>query len=284
MSMGIFMSGKLERMIDIFIHKWLKLPYTLHAEVRQPQKKRATTIVLIHGIGASGEVWRSLLEHMPPDYRVVTIDLLGFGRSPRPSWAVYDTGIQARSVIATLLRLRAKGRLVIVGHSLGSLVAVEVTKRYKLAVKALILCSPPFYNSIDASRTSFPSSEKLLAKLYGLIKKHPDRFVAISNMALRVGLVNMSFSLTRENAAIYMNALESSILNQTALHDAIRLRTPMHIIYGRMDPVVIPKNLKLLAKSNTKVRLTSVMGSHEMTGVFVSAIVRSIDEALKKKR
>ena len=65
--------------------------------------------------------------------------MLGFGQSPRPQWAVYDAKTQARSVIATLLKLRFSTPLTIVGHSLGALVAIEMALRYPLLVKKLFL-------------------------------------------------------------------------------------------------------------------------------------------------
>jgi cis-3-alkyl-4-acyloxetan-2-one decarboxylase len=89
---------------------------------------------------------------------VIVVDLLGFGDSPKPDWATYDARTQAQSLAKTLLGLGLTQRVVLVGHSMGSLVAVEFAKRYPALVKALVLCSPPLYN-VD------PRDDKRLLKI-----------------------------------------------------------------------------------------------------------------------
>ena len=51
------------------------------------------TVVLTHGLAASGETWRAIVERLAPHYRVLTWDLRGHGRSRRrkvrtrfPTW------------------------------------------------------------------------------------------------------------------------------------------------------------------------------------------------------
>jgi len=108
-----------EEMQDRLIHRWLHIPYALHTRVINAKVKPIATVLFIHGMGNSGRAWNKVIDKLPNDIRVVTIDLLGFGQSPRPAWAVYSAKTQARSVLATLLRLRLQGPVIIVGHSLG---------------------------------------------------------------------------------------------------------------------------------------------------------------------
>lgn len=268
---------------ETVLHRWLALPYVLHATIRQPvNPHHAPTILFLHGIGNTGEAWRDVIEKLPDTYRIVTIDLLGFGRSPQPEWMNYDAKQQARAVIATYLRLRLSGRITLVGHSLGSLVAVEITKRYPLLVKSLILCSPPFYKVDEKKRRLLPSSDKLINDMYRLAKKHPHQFIKASNIAVKLGLVNTSYSLTRDNAAVYMNALEATIINQTSLQDAMTIDVPIHVVYGRLDPIVVVKNLRLLAKTNKNVTLSAVLAAHEVKGPFIKAATQVIAHAVEK--
>jgi cis-3-alkyl-4-acyloxetan-2-one decarboxylase len=268
-------------MWDTFLHKWLRVPYTLHVHTdKRPIKPRAT-VLFLHGIGNSGDAWRHITQDLPGDIRVIVIDLLGFGSSPQPSWAVYNAKTQARSVIATFLKLHIRQPVIIVGHSLGALVGVEVAVRYPLLVKSLILCSPPFYKaSLEAER--MPSYDSLLKDLYQLAKRHPKEFVAISQLAVKLGLVNSSYNVTHENTPIYMNALSASIINQTTLGDAQRLRVPTRILYGRFDPVLVFANLKWLAENNNNVTLKPVLAGHEMFGPYISVIHQEITKASEK--
>src|SRR5688500_11433144 len=106
-------------MWDKVIHRWLGLPYTLHVRVDHRPKKARATVLFLHGIGNSGAAWNDVINKLPDDVRFVTIDLLGFGNSKQPVWATYDAKIQARAILATYLKLRIRGRVIIVGHSLG---------------------------------------------------------------------------------------------------------------------------------------------------------------------
>lgn len=272
-------------MWDIFTHRWLRLPYTLyvHDDIRKVKKPRAT-VLFIHGIGNTGASWDDVIRALPDDLRLVSIDLLGFGKSKSPAWAVYNAKTQARSVLATYLKLRPSGQVIIVGHSLGALVAIEIAKRYPLLVKSLVLCSPPFYREDPVKRRLFPESDRMLKRLYTRMATHPEELLAISRVLKRLGLVNKSFNLTRDNSTSYIGALEASIINQTSFDDAVRLKTPMHILYGRLDPAVIYRNLKGVVDRNPNAKLTTLLAGHEVVGLFIPAVVRAIDEAASQEK
>lgn len=271
-------------MWDKLTHKWLRVPYTLHVHTNQQVKKPRATVLFIHGIGNSGGAWDEVIDKLPDDLHLVTIDLLGFGQSARPAWAIYDAKTQARAVIATFFKLRITGRVIIVGHSLGSLVAVEIAKRYPLLVKSLVLCSPPFYRLDAVKQHLLPGGDRLLADTYRLATRHPEEFVKISKVAKKLGLVNKSFSLTRDDAPSYMNALEATIINQTSLEDAVKLKIPMQILYGRLDPVVIMKNLKYLVNRNVYAQLAIILAGHEVKGpIFIKATTNAINRAIDNR-
>jgi len=268
-------------MIDTFLHKWLRVPYPLHVQTRRPSVRPRATVVFIHGIGNSGVAWHEIVSALPDDIYYVTIDLLGFGDSPRPSWAMYDAKTQARSVMMTILKLRLTGRVIIVGHSLGSLVAVEIAKRYPLLVSSLILCSPPFYQ--PDSKNLLPSPDKLVKAVFKMAKKHPKQFVALSVVAKKYGLVHKAFNLSTDNVDTYMNALEATIFNQRSFDDAIRLKLPITLLHGTFDPVIMPRNLKKLASANTYVKLVQVFAGHDIRGRFVPAVIQAIDQHITKR-
>lgn len=269
-------------MLDIIAHRWLRIPYTLNVRYADKPKKPRGTVLFIHGIGNTGSAWEEVIERLPRDVAVVSIDLLGFGDSPSPSWALYNAKTQARSVLATLFKLRLTGQVILVGHSLGSLVSIEVAKRYPLLVRSLILCSPPLYTTVQKS-SLLPSSESLLRQLYTSAAERPDNFVKLAAIAMKYDLINKSFNVTPDNVDSYMATLRSMIINQTSLQDAQKLSIPTTIIRGTLDPFVVTKNLKNLAKTNKNVRLKSTIAGHEVRGLFVPAIVKAIDQALPPK-
>lgn len=267
-------------MWDLIVHKWLHVPYTLHVTVDHKVKRPRATVVFIHGIGHSGHVWEEVVAKLPSDIRVISVDLLGFGKSPKPHWPIYSVRLQARTFIATVLRMRINGPIILVGHSLGALVSVEIARRYPLLVRSLVLCSPPFYKQDLIARKLLPHGDTVLKDIYKAIHKHPEQFIKISMLAVKYGLVNKKFSVSDDDIHSYMGALEASIINQTSLRDAIKLKKRMRIIHGRLDPVVIGKNLKTLVKKNPKASLNVILAGHEVTGLYIPAVVRAIEEAI----
>lgn len=263
-------------MIDLFFHRLLRLPYTLHVQASEPSIKPRATVLFLHGIGNSGEAWQDIIAALPPDIRHITIDLLGFGRSPQPTWALYDAKTQARSIYATLLRLRIHGPIIVVGHSLGSLVAIELAKRHPRLVKSLVLCSPPLYKS-----DGLFNRDRFLKDVFRFSQKHPHHLVTLSNRAKQYGLVNKAFNVSTDTIATYINALEATIINQQSLADAERLVIPTTIIHGKLDPVVVPRNLKELVKLNSNIELVHVLAAHEVTGRFIPTLLRSLDKHIR---
>lgn len=270
-------------MFDQVIHRWLRIPYALHVRTFRRVKRPVATVLFIHGIGNNGAVWKPVVELLPADVRVVAVDLLGFGQSPKPNWAIYNAKRQATSVLATYLKLRLTGPVIIVGHSLGSLVAIEIAKRYPLLVKHLILCSVPFYRPDDDTQKLPRHPDAVLRRVYAQVENHPDEFIILADFVTKYKLINETFSVTSENFHSYIGTLRATILNQTSLDDAVKLSIPTDIIYGSLDAVVIKKNLKTLAKANPNVKLKTVIAGHEVQGLFVPAVASAIANVIEGK-
>lgn len=261
--------------VSQLFHRYLKIPYTLHThEFRSPKRPKAT-YVFIHGIGNTLHSWDEVVAKMPQDVRIIGIDLLGFGKSPKPAWAIYNAKTQARSLGATLLRLRIRQRPIIVGHSLGALVAVEVMKRYPFISRQLVLCSPPFYSPPD-DKKRINSYDDMLRRIYRVAKKHPEQLSKFSPLAVKLGIANKSLNITTDNVASYLGALEASIINQTALEDVKKLKLPITILYGAFDAVVIRKHIVKLSKLLPNVTSKRIAAGHEVTGNYVTSLVGTL--------
>lgn len=83
-------------------------------------------VLLIHGFGASRYSWRYIIEPLAQKYRVIAIDLKGFGESPKPRDDQYSVYEQARLVRNFILDNKLKN-LHIIGHSYGGGVALATS-------------------------------------------------------------------------------------------------------------------------------------------------------------
>lgn len=105
-------------------HDVLRRPYKL---IKTVDSGSGRIVLLIHGIGASGNTWQPLVQKVDKSqWHIVGFDLLGFGVSPKPQNRRYDVDEHARSVIASLSRKEKKQKLTIIGHSMGCLIATHI--------------------------------------------------------------------------------------------------------------------------------------------------------------
>lgn len=261
--------------IESFIRKTLRVPFLLHVYKKRVRTPYAPTYVLIHGLADSGALWHPLLKHLPKDANYIVVDLVGHGQSPMTSAAVYSAEYQARNVIATCIAARCVGPYVFVGHSFGSIVAVECARRYP-RTQQLILCSLPLYHT--PTRAHNPREpESMLFEVYRQAMKHPKDVVAAYRRAGQLKLSGASkITLSEETFPAFVQTLKAGIINQkTAVHLAA-LSIPTTIIYGRFDPVVIGKNLRAIARTQSNITIVPLINDHALRPVMVRAVVHAI--------
>ncbi|MFG2088729.1 MULTISPECIES: alpha/beta fold hydrolase [unclassified Spirillospora] len=106
--------------------------------VRQDGPRDAPALVLIHGLAGSTRWWDSFVPELAGSYRVLRVDLLGHGRSAKPSGEGYAIPEQGRRVGEVLDRLGVEHALV-VGHSTGGSVATALAEQRRDLVSAVAL-------------------------------------------------------------------------------------------------------------------------------------------------
>jgi pimeloyl-ACP methyl ester carboxylesterase len=94
-------------------------------------------IVFVHGLGATSNVWHAQRTTFSKYYRVVVYDRSGCGRSQNAS-AGYSVDAWADELAGLLTHL-ALPSAVVVGHSLGSMVAQRFAAKYASRTRALVL-------------------------------------------------------------------------------------------------------------------------------------------------
>lgn len=95
-------------------------------------------VVFVHGLGGRLEQWAPVLHRLGPGLHGIAFDLPGHGESDGSAEGDYTIPALANAVgaVAAALRLR---RFVLVGHSLGGLVAIEYSGRHPERVAGLLL-------------------------------------------------------------------------------------------------------------------------------------------------
>ncbi len=109
---------------------------------------RGPTILLLHGLGASGYTWRRIVPALAATHRVVTLDMRGFGRSDKPFDQFYSPLDQAAHV-KEFIRRRGLDNITLAGHSFGGGVALALTldlnqSRPGLISRLILMNAPAF--------------------------------------------------------------------------------------------------------------------------------------------
>ena len=97
-------------------------------------------VVLIHGLGASAEIWSANLSALSERHRVYAPDLPGFGRTEKPGWMDYSPTAYSRFLLDFLAAIGI-GRASLVGHSLGGGVALRAVLDDPGCAERLVLVS-----------------------------------------------------------------------------------------------------------------------------------------------
>ncbi|XP_019431268.1 PREDICTED: probable lysophospholipase BODYGUARD 3 [Lupinus angustifolius] len=112
--------------------------------------KAKEDVVFIHGFISSSLFWTETLfpnfsSRARSSYRLFAVDLLGFGRSPKPSDSLYTLSEHLEMIEKSVLEAHNVKSFHIVAHSLGCILALSLAVKYPHSVKSLTFLAPPFY-------------------------------------------------------------------------------------------------------------------------------------------
>ncbi len=100
------------------------------------------TIVMIHGLGCSLKYWNCVFDAEEfSEYRLIALDLPGFGESEKPETYDYRFDTQATMMFAALDALQAQD-VILVGHSMGGAIAILMALQRPEAIRQLIVIEP----------------------------------------------------------------------------------------------------------------------------------------------
>ncbi len=103
-----------------------------------------TPILFLHGFGASLHYWQDWVDKLVKKYRVITLDLPGFGLSDAPSKDKIDVKFYLHYILDLLKMLEVK-ECHVIGNSFGGWLAWEMAVDHPELVKRLVLISPAGY-------------------------------------------------------------------------------------------------------------------------------------------
>ncbi len=109
-------------------------------QARYREQGEGTPVVLLHGIGRSLEDWDEQFALLPAGYRLLALDLAGYGESD-PLREPYSLPTLARFVEDFLDALEVPGPVHAAGNSLGGAIAMQLSVQAPHRVRSLVLAN-----------------------------------------------------------------------------------------------------------------------------------------------
>lgn len=266
-------------------HRWLRRPIRLKVALDNKVKHPRLTVVFLHGISATSETWRTTIRQFSanPDLkgvRMVALDLLGFGKSLQSNWLDYDYLDYEKALENSLKKLKITSPVVLVGHSMGSLIAADFTVNFQSAldIAGLILVSPPVLMSEELAKLPDKVYTKSYGSLYKLAKDEPAIEV-VANFVQRFS----SFSSRYIKTPAFDRSMDNIILNSHNYKTYTKIKLPTLIIHGHFDPLVMRSNLKKIATNNSRVRFVSVIGHHDVSAQKRNKMLIELKRIIREK-
>ncbi|MEI2745664.1 MAG: alpha/beta hydrolase [Ottowia sp.] len=222
---------------------------------------KGTCLVFLHGFLENKEMWNYFVPFFSEKHKVITIDLLGHGKSENLGY-IHTMEDQADMVYALLQDLKIKNAIFI-GHSMGGYVALAFAEMYTEKIKGLVLLN---------STSRADSTER---------KENRDRAILAvkQNFAacIKMSIANL-FSpenrtvLKNEIEQVKAEALKTSLQGIVAAQEGMKIRKdrevilhfatyPILLILGKKDPVLNYEET-ITQIETTKVNLVTFEDGH----------------------
>lgn len=242
--------------------------------------KYRPTIILLHGVAATSKTWDVLIKELDLNiYRVIAIDLLGFGKSPKPKNCDYSTNDHVRYIRKTIKKLNILKPYILVGHSMGSIISARYCRMYSWEVEQVFLLSPPIYFK-DMSSHGVLSRKKtdLYMNAYQFMMDNKDFTITHSKRLRSIFRIEDGIDVREDTWDSFRLSLDNTIINQTAYDDIKNAELPVHVYYGSMDEFLVQESVNKLSVFD-HVDITKLSAVNHAVGTkFAREVARRIEK------
>jgi len=220
----------------------------VNAKVTGDLDSDKTVIALIPGVNGSIEYFDEITPELQKKYTVVTLDLLGQGKSSTSDNGEYDIDMQAWSMLEAMARLSITEKTVIFGYGVGGLIAMRMAELRDFAVSKFVLLNTPAnakYADMDAH--SSLASIPLLGKMAKSSVKSDLYFAKDFDTSKlnNPNVVNDAANEVDKKTDKKLGKIAEEYLEQKALNKRLRIvKLPTLAIFSDDDQILTETGVK----------------------------------------
>lgn len=215
----------------------------------KPEQPNGETIVLLHGKNFNGAYWEETAKALSRNgYRVIMPDQIGFGKSSKPQQYQFSFHQLAENTMSITDSLQIS-RFILLGHSMGGMLATRMALMYPGKIQKLILENPigledykrfGTYQDIDRQyqdelKKTYDSYKNYMLKFY-----YDNHWKPIYDRWLNYiagWTVSPDFPITAWDAAL----TSDMIYTQPVVYEFDKITVPTLLIIGTRDRTAIGK-------------------------------------------
>lgn len=204
-------------------------------------------IIFLHGIASSAATFAHVIPQLSDNYRCISFDLLGFGDSPSPSDSNFTIEDHVDSIRATVHSLKLDAPFILVGHSLGSLLAARYAAAHPSKVSRLVLVSPPIY--VPPRQIGDPLVRARVGaylRAYEFLRTNKEFTMATVDTLRRLFQLEDILDVSEHNWRAFVLSLQNCIETQTTVSDIAAVRVPIDVVYGSLDQFIAPGTMRII--------------------------------------
>ena len=220
----------------------------MHGDLAWREAGRGLPLVLLHGIGSGSGSWGAQMSALSASFRVVAWDAPGYGDSA----PLAETKPLARDYALVLSEFLARlgiDELVLVGHSLGAIVAAAWAAEPSATLHALVLVSPARgYGLAPVAQREAKLRERIdLVERLGIAGLAAQRSAGLCAPGAPAAAVEqVRLNMARATAGGYSQAAHM-LADDDLLSHLRRVKVPVAVLCGELDTVTPPSACEQVA-------------------------------------
>jgi pimeloyl-ACP methyl ester carboxylesterase len=241
-------------------------------------------VVLLHGFAGSHKHWNNVIRHMPPNkFHIVTPDSIGFGMSDKPSELRYDIDDHSEALAKDILE-NTDQQIILVGHSMGAMIALRIAKQHPELVKKLVLINPPIFTSPEHAKRvvmgSFPLIHRVYVGKFGVpiyLFRNDSivKYLLSASLSKKNDLGNIIDDYFNHTRRSFILSLRNTIFEYSMYDDLQHIPMTTKYIYSSTDPFYDPASLNIF-KKYPNMQTIEISGGHRIPFVNPKQVASEI--------